>query len=134
MNRFILAIALSYSTFFFAQNKTLPTDAIQVSKDNFSNHLDDLPVIKNTIDLKSVTAANSSQFFVYNTNSKYNDIYLLHNGNYYLSNATLLLENHWRGTKIDSFNPYGTNDLGSAVALGFVNLLLDKKLHFKFSK
>ncbi len=133
MNKLILALALLCSNFFFAQNKTSFADTIQVKKEYFKINLNDLPVIQNTIDFKSVNAY-TTQFSIYNTYSTYNDVYFLQNGNYYRSNSNLVLENNLRGSKIDSFNPFGATDLGTAVVFGFINFLLDKNISFKLPK
>lgn len=125
MNRLIFALVLFYGTFFFAQNKVSLADTIQVKKNYFKIHCDDMSLIKNTFDFRSI-GVNRTQLSVYNSFTKYNDVYFLQNDNYYYSNPRLLLENNWRSSKIDSFNPYGAPNLGSAIVLGLITVLFEK--------
>ena len=123
MKGFLLVIALFYSTFFFGQNRILFTDIIQVEKDYFKIQFDDSLVIKNNFNSINY---KGTQLLVYNSFSKHTDVYFLQNGDYHRSNPKLFLENNFRSSKIDSFNPYGSPNIGSAIVLGVINVFIDK--------
>jgi hypothetical protein len=125
MNRLILVFALIYSTFFFAQKAVTLADTLALKKDYFKIHFDNLPVIQYTFDFNAKKDL-ASQLIVYNSNSRINDVYFLHNGNYISMTPRINLENNWIGSRKDSFNPYGTTNLGSAVVLGLINVLIEK--------
>jgi hypothetical protein len=65
---------------------------------------------------------------VYNPASGLNDSFYLKNQEAKYSKSFYIPENrmNFSGTKIDSFNPYGTNNIGAALALGVIDLLLNK--------
>ena len=65
---------------------------------------------------------------VYNPASGLNDTFYLKNQEAKYSKSFYIPQNvmYPRGTKIDSFNPYGTNNIGAALALGVIDLLLNK--------
>ncbi|OAZ04785.1 hypothetical protein [Flavobacterium succinicans] len=65
---------------------------------------------------------------IYNPASGLNDTFYLKNQEAKYSKSFYIAQNalHARGTKIDSFNPYGTNNIGAALALGVIDLLLNK--------
>jgi hypothetical protein len=65
---------------------------------------------------------------VYNPTSGLNDAFYLKNQEAKYSKSFYIPQNalYARGTKIDSFNPYGTNNFGAALALGVIDLLLNK--------
>lgn len=65
---------------------------------------------------------------VYNPASGLNDTFYLKNQKAKYSKSFYIPENrmNFSGTKIDSFNPYGTNNIGAALALGVIDLILNK--------
>lgn len=65
---------------------------------------------------------------VYNPASGLNDSFYLKNQEAKYSKSLYIPQNavFTRGTKIDSFNPYGTNNIVAAVALGVIDLLFNK--------
>lgn len=65
---------------------------------------------------------------VYNPSSGLNDSFYLKNQEAKYSKSFYIPENrmNFSGTKIDSFNPYGTNNIGAALALGVIDLILNK--------
>jgi hypothetical protein len=65
---------------------------------------------------------------VYNPSSGLNDNFYIKNNEAKYSKSFYIPENrmNFSGAKIDSFNPYGTNNIGAAVALGVIDLLLNK--------
>lgn len=77
---------------------------------------------KNVIQPKSNLAISS-----FNKTTQLNDVYVLNNVSTVYLKSNLILENQYRGFKIDSFNPYGVGDVRYAMVLGVVNSLLNKK-------
>ncbi len=65
---------------------------------------------------------------IYNPASGLNDSFYLKNQEAKYSKSLYIPQNavFARATKIDSFNPYGTNNIGAAVALGVIDLLFNK--------
>lgn len=65
---------------------------------------------------------------VYNPASGLNDTFYLKNQEAKYSKSFYIPQNvmYPRGAKIDSFNPYGTNNIGAALALGVIDLILNK--------
>ena len=65
---------------------------------------------------------------VYNPASGLNDTFYLKNQEAKYSKSFFISQNamYPRGAKIDSFNPYGTNNIGAALALGVIDLILNK--------
>lgn len=65
---------------------------------------------------------------VYNPASGMNDTFYLKNQEAKYSKSFYIPQNamYPTGAKIDSFNPYGTNNIGAALALGVIDLLLNK--------
>ncbi len=114
------------SYFFFGQNQSPTVSTIQVKNDYFKLVLNDLPKPIWSFDSKLINTTNN-QLSVYNSFSKNNDNYILQQGCYYSLSPKFLLENNWRGNKVDSFNPYGAPNIRSAIVLGFITVLFDKK-------
>ena len=71
-------------------------------------------------------AKNNSQFSSYNSITGWNDNYLHVDGTYSYTNSSFLIENTYRGQKIDSYNPYGASSFNSALILGVVGGFLNK--------
>lgn len=65
---------------------------------------------------------------IYNPTSGLNDTFYLKNQEAKYSKSFYIPQNamYPRGAKIDSFNPYGTNNIGAALALGVIDLILNK--------
>ena len=63
---------------------------------------------------------------VYNPMTQMNDHYVNVGERYYLSNTKSFPIYNFDGTKIDSFNPNGSSDLGSGIVSGLLNLFIDK--------
>ena len=121
----ITASLLFYSFFFFGQNQSPSISIFHVKNDYFKRDLNDFLKPMFSFDTKLINTSN--QLSVYNSFSKNNDNYILQQGEYYVLSPKFLLENNWRGNKIDSFNPYGAPNIGSALVLGFISVLFDKK-------
>lgn len=62
---------------------------------------------------------------IYNPTTQLNDQYLKVSEVYYLSNNKAFPYYNFNGVKMDSFNPNGVSDFGSAIATGLLNLLFE---------
>jgi len=69
---------------------------------------------------------NYDTFNVYNPNYNLNDNYYKMGNGYEMSTTKSFSMSNFNGSKIDSFNPNGTRDLGGALVFGALNLLLNK--------
>jgi len=65
------------------------------------------------------------QFNIYNEDTGLNDTYLMTKNGSNLIYSSKLLENNFSLHKIDSFNPYGSPDIGTAIFNGLLNSLLN---------
>lgn len=63
---------------------------------------------------------------VYNPMTQINDQYVNVGSQYYLCNTKSFTTFNFDGTRIDSFNPNGSSDLGSGIVSGLINLLFEK--------
>ncbi|WP_162126603.1 hypothetical protein [Flavobacterium phycosphaerae] len=61
---------------------------------------------------------------VYNPTTQLNDTFVKVNDTYYMSNIKSFPNYGFDGIKMDSFNPYGTSDIGGTIVSGLINLLL----------
>lgn len=61
---------------------------------------------------------------VYNPTTQLNDTFIRVNDTYYPSNIKSFPYYGFDGIKADSFNPYGTSDMGGALVSGLINLLI----------
>jgi hypothetical protein len=61
---------------------------------------------------------------VYNPTTQLNDTYVRVTNEYYISNIKSYPNYGFDGIKMDSFNPYGTTDIGGTVVSGLINLLI----------
>ncbi len=71
---------------------------------------------------------DSKSLLIYNRNTRTNDIFSPvkqedDTWRYERRASVFLLENQFRGNKIDSFNPYGSDSLGEGILVGALNLL-----------
>ncbi|MGL2965182.1 hypothetical protein [Flavobacterium sp. XGLA_31] len=67
---------------------------------------------------------------IYNPTTQMNDQFVRVNDTYYMSNLKSFSNYGFDGMKIDSLNPYGASDVGSALATGLINLLISSKNGF----
>lgn len=63
-----------------------------------------------------------NDFSIYNRTTMMNDNFSVHNGQFEYKNSILIPENMVFNPKIDSFNPSGTDEFGSALLMGVLNL------------
>lgn len=76
------------------------------------------------IDTKIIQKQNSLSFSVYNEYTNRNDYFLINRSGYTSIGSSNLPQNIFRRVKIDSYNPNGANNFGSAVALGLLNSII----------
>lgn len=62
---------------------------------------------------------------VYNPATQLNDQYIKVTDQYFLSSNTTFPYYNFTGMKMDSFNPNGVSDFGSAIATGVLNLIFE---------
>lgn len=122
-----LLILFALATFqLYSQNQKMSISAANFqSKFAFSNH-NNIQFTYPNFSFKTHTKPYSLN--VYNPTSGLNDNFYLKNQEAKYSKSLYFPENrmNFSGTKIDSFNPYGTNNIGAAVALGVLDLLFNK--------
>lgn len=100
-------------------------DLLLTKTNLFKKHQFSFKTSDYTIDFKKIDFSKSNmQFSSYNQTTKLNDIYVLNNNRFSYSKSSLLFENISRGNKIDSFNPYGTSNIGSALIFGVIGSIL----------
>ena len=63
-----------------------------------------------------------NDFSIYNRTTMMNDNYSVYNGKFEYKSSILIPQNMVFNSKIDSFNPNGTDDFGSALLMGVLNL------------
>jgi hypothetical protein len=66
----------------------------------------------------------NNDFSVFNRATMLNDNFSVYKGHYEYKNSVLIPENMFFNSKIDSFNPNGVSDFGSALLTGALNLTL----------
>lgn len=66
----------------------------------------------------------NNDFSVFNRATMLNDNFSVYKGHYEYRNSILIPENMFFNSKIDSFNPNGVSDFGSALLTGALNLTL----------
>jgi hypothetical protein len=69
---------------------------------------------------------NANNLSIYNSITNTNDNYYVLGQKYQLSTTKSFSNLGWEGQRIDSFNPYGTADIKTALASGALNLFLSK--------
>jgi len=112
---------LSFSTSIYAQSK----DSLLTKTNLFKNFNFDINANNYTLDFKNINfSKNNLIFSSYNEATKLNDVYLLGNDSFIYSKSNLIFENNFRGNKIDSYNPYGTDNIGSALIFGLIGSIL----------
>lgn len=70
--------------------------------------------------------SKNGKLSLYNSTTNLNDNYYVLGKSYRMSNSKTFSMYGFEGQRIDSFNPSGTKDLGSAFLFGAINTILDK--------
>lgn len=86
--------------------------------------LKDVSFALNLSDRKSY--ADKYFLSVYNPTTQLNDNYVKVSNAYHITNYKSFTSYNFNGMKKDSFNPNGVSDMGSALGIGFLNLLFEK--------
>lgn len=117
---------LLFPIFIFGQNKL----------NVFSQHVIQNPVVvtnppffklKNyTFQLSSVKVIPETDFTIYNKTTQLNDFYYVKRDTFHYQKSVFIQQNHLFQPKIDSFNPSGASDFGSAIVLGLINTFIGK--------
>lgn len=68
---------------------------------------------------------NQYDLSIYNPTTGFNDNFMLYNGKAEYKNSLMIDQNLMFNNKIDSFNPNGSTEMGSALISGGLNMLLD---------
>ena len=125
MKPFIIIAFLVSSSCLFAQEHSLvklPKNLNQLA----TIHLDVIPKTHYSIGLESLKLDTDKTFSIYNPQTQLNDFYsITPNGIDYL-NTKPVFNNLYRGRQIDSFNPNGASDFGSAIVMGVLNSFINK--------
>ena len=69
------------------------------------------------------TKKSGNSFYAYNKATGLNDTFSEYRNHYTYSRSTLVFSNQFRGIKVDSFNPYGVDNPGTAIVTGILQLL-----------
>ena len=124
MKNLIALLILGFALSLNAQTAdSLQTTSKQVQ--NFNSVFDGYQYsldLKNTVDAKSKLAFSS-----YNKTTRLNDFSFIKNDSLVYVKSSVVLENNFRGGKVDSFNPYGVGDVRYALILGTINSILKKQ-------
>ena len=75
---------------------------------------------------KSNLFSKADNLTLYNPNTNLNDSYYVLGKDYVMSNSKSFPIYGFEGRQVDSFNPSGTKDLGSAIVFGAINSILGK--------
>lgn len=104
----------------FAQTKT---DSIQPILEPININVN-LNSPKYIFGFNQLNFYTKNDFSVYNSMTKMNDNFSVYKGQFEYKNSIFIPENTIYNSKIDSFNPNGVSDFGSALLTGVLNLTL----------
>jgi hypothetical protein len=79
-----------------------------------------------TFQLTSMRFNPKNEFSIYNKTTQLNDFYGVKKDTFYYRKSVFIPENNIYSPKIDSFNPNGASDFGSAVLAGVINTIVGK--------
>lgn len=120
MKKYFIVVMLFSSIYLFAQVKTVsfqPSQYISDLKINFNKN-------KQRFTFSQLQLYTNNDFSVYNKATMLNDNFSVYNGHYEYKNSIMIPQNMVFNTKVDSFNPNGASDFGSALLTGFLNTAL----------
>ncbi|WP_445714767.1 hypothetical protein [Flavobacterium sp.] len=121
MKKFFMILSLLSTFCLFSQTKV---DTIQpiLEPINIKSNLNTRNYVFGFNQLNFYT---KNDFSVYNRATMMNDNFSVYKGQYEYKNSIFIPENMIYNSKIDSFNPNGVNDFGSALLTGILNLTFD---------
>ena len=118
MKKYFMILSLLSTFCLFSQSKT---DTIQPILQPIKIDLN-LNSNKHFFTFNQLDFYTKNDFSIYNRTTMMNDNYSVYNGQFEYKNSILIPENMVFNSKIDSFNPNGTDDFGSAILMGLLNL------------
>uniref|UniRef100_UPI004049285A hypothetical protein n=1 Tax=Flavobacterium sp. TaxID=239 RepID=UPI004049285A len=121
MKKFFMILSLLSTFCLFSQTKV---DTIQpiLEPINIKSNLNTRNYVFGFNQLNFYT---KNDFSDYNRATMMNDNFSVYKGQYEYKNSIFIPENMIYNSKIDSFNPNGVNDFGSALLTGILNLTFD---------
>lgn len=120
MKKFFVILSLLSNFCLFSQTKV---DTIQPILEPININVN-LNSRKYVIGFNQLNFYTKSDFSVYNRATMMNDNFSVYKGQFEYKNSIFIPENTIYNSKIDSFNPNGVNDFGSALLTGILNLTL----------
>ncbi|EGV44692.1 hypothetical protein BZARG_1541 [Bizionia argentinensis JUB59] len=121
----LIITLLTFGTSVYAQSK----DSL-ITINNVFNSVSLNSNINSTsydLDLNNINLPTKNLLFSsINKTTQLNDNYLVINEAYIYHNSNFLFENKFKGSRIDSYNPYGASNINSALFLGVVGVFLNK--------
>ncbi len=118
MKKFFMILSLLSTFCLFSQTKA---DTIQPILQPIKIDVN-LNSNKHFFTLNQLNFYTKNDFSIYNRTTMMNDNYSIYNGQFEYKNSILIPENMVFNSKIDSFNPSGTDEFGSALLMGVLNL------------
>ena len=79
-----------------------------------------------TLQFTSLSFNPETDFTIYNKTTQLNDFYYVKRDTFYYQKSVFIPENQMFAPRIDSFNPNGASDFGSAVLSGLINTVIGK--------
>lgn len=120
MKKYFILTFLISNMCLFAQTKT---DSIQPILEPININVN-LNSPKYIFGFNQLNFYTKNDFSVYNSMTKMNDNFSVYKGQFEYKNSIFIPENTIYNSKIDSFNPNGVSDFGSALLTGVLNLTL----------
>ena len=121
MKKYFVFLSLLYTVCLFSQTKL---DTIQPILQPIRNDVN-LNTNKHFFTFNQLKFYTKNDFSVFNRTTMMNDNFSVYKGHFEYKNSVLIPENMFFNSKIDSFNPNGVNDFGSALVMGVLNLAQD---------
>lgn len=112
------ALSLNAQSIDSLQTTIKPVQSLKADFDGYKY----VSQFKNVIQPKSNLEISS-----FNKTTGLNDVYFRKNDRLTYVKSNSVVENQYRGFKIDSFNPYGVGEVRYAFVLGVLNSFLNKK-------
>ena len=118
MKKYFIILLLLSNDYLFAQMKT---DTIQPISQPIKIDVN-LNSNKHFFTFNQLNFFTKNDFSIYNRTTMLNDNYSFYKGKFEYKSSILIPQNMVFNSKIDSFNPNGTDDFGSALLMGVLNL------------
>ena len=117
MKKYFVILSFLYSVCFFSQIKT---DSVQLVLQPIKLDVK-LNSNKHFISFNQLKFYTKNDFSVYNKATMLNDNFSIYKGQFEYKNSIFIPENMVYNSKIDSFNPNGASEFGSALIIGVLN-------------